>query len=95
MNEPLSMLEENRRVELYALRSLIRDPDFQANGGMGGWLRGAAFGYRMALRHARRLLKGVRARRASGWRLLWVDADTWQDILTEIPPGGYHEAHIE
>jgi len=95
MNDPLTMIRYNRQSMLNLYQGAVRDLGLKDQSRTGSWMRGAMCGYKIALRQARRLLKGVREKKAQGWTLLWVNKETLAYLFRVPAPGEWYEAKID
>jgi len=93
--DPLTTINSNREGQLSGYKNASEASRVLPADGLGAFYRGLKVGHKLALRQARWLLRDIRAKKRSGWHLVWVRSDVFEEMPGVFPPGGYHEAAIE
>ena len=93
--DPLTTINSNREGQLSCYKKAIEESRRLPNEGLGAFYRGMKTGHKLALRQARWLLRDIRAKKRSGWHLVWVRCDVFEEMPEVFPPGGFHETKIE
>ena len=93
--DPLTMINLNRKGQLSGYKKAIEESRSLPFEGLGTFYRGLKAGYKLALRQARWLLRDIRAKKRSGWHLVWIRSDVFEEMPGVFSPGGFYETKIE
>ena len=93
--DPLMTINSNRESQLSGYKKAIEESRALPFEGLGTFYRGLKAGHKLALRQARWLLRDIRAKKRSGWHLVWVRCDVFEEMSEVFPPGGFYETKIE
>ena len=93
--DPLSTFSSNREAQLFGYKKAIEESRSAPNERLGAFYRGMKAGHKLALRQARWLLRDIRAKKRSGWHLVWVRCDVYEEMPEVFPPGGFYETKSE
>ena len=93
--DPLTMINFNRKGLLSGYKNASEASRALPADGLGAFYRGLKVGYKLALRQARWFLRDIRAKKRSGWHLVWIRHDVFEEMPEVFPPGGFYETKIE
>ena len=93
--DPLMTINSNREGQLFGYKKAIEESRSVRTEGLGAFYRGMKAGHKLALRQARWLLRDIRDHKRSGWHLVWVRRDVFEEMPAFFPPGGFYETKIE
>ena len=93
--DPLTTINSNREDQLSCYKKAIEKSRAEPAEGLRTFYRGLKAGHKLALRQARWLLRDIRAKKRSGWHLVWVRCDVFEEMPEVFPPGGFYETKIE
>ena len=94
-HDPLMMINSNREGQLSCYKKAIEESRAEPAEGLRTFYRGLKAGYKVALHQARWLLRGIRAKKRSGWHLVWVRREVFWEMPRVFSSGSFYETKIE